>query len=387
MTAKNPSSNSTSGVSRGRHRVGLLGGGQLARMLALAAPPINMDVHILSAQAQDPAAQVSPHWRQGDPNQEKDLKSFVTGLDALSFESEFFDMSAVRKAVAENPGVFVYPRPELMAQIQDRRSQKALLDQYKIPTSSWQPISSFADLTKAENILDFPFVLKKAQGGYDGYGTFHIGDPDEFDALKKISPFPAIVEKSIHFKRELAVIMFRSRDGEVLVYPLVESRQKDSRCDLVLGPLKHAGLDALLKKFRRLLSDTDYVGALGIEMFDTGRELLVNELAPRVHNTGHYSQNALNWDQFQLHLLCGRHGALPKIELHGKAFVMANLISQDATPLDPAGAWTGSLHWYGKTESRPGRKMGHVNYCGANAKELLRCAQRERAQFLKRSSS
>lgn len=366
-------------------RVGLLGGGQLARMLALAGAPLGFQVSVLSPKADDPAAQVTSHWQSGDPQSSTDLSKFMAGLDALSFESEFFNMELVQQALDQHPQVYVYPRPDLMARIQDRRQQKALMAEFKLPTSEWISVDRFEDLSVASQKLGFPFVLKQAQGGYDGYGTFYLKNAAEFENLKNKSVFPAIAEKVVNFKRELAIMAFRSRSGDTVIYPLVESRQTDSRCDWVLGPMKHKSLSLLLQKIKKALTRLDYVGALGIELFDTGKELVVNELAPRVHNTGHFSQNAMNYDQFQLHLLCARNAALPKIEMRTKAFVMANLLGQDDQALNLSAKLTGALHWYGKSESRLGRKMGHINYWGQDLQTLLRTARRERSGFFKKT--
>lgn len=366
-------------------RVGILGGGQLARMMALAGAPQGLRVAVLSGQTDDPAAQVTADWKKGDPGRVEDLREFCAGLDALTFESEFFDMEAVAQVLASEPRLFVYPRPDLMAEVQDRRTQKALLDRYKIPTAHWVRVDSLADLRQAAENLGFPFVLKKAQGGYDGYGTFYVKNADDLSRLRETAPFPAIAEKAIKFKRELALMFFRNRAGDFAIYPLVESRQRDSRCDFVLGPVKHPGIAALTLKFKKALKDLDYVGALGVEMFDTGKELLVNELAPRVHNTGHYSQNAMDFDQFQMHLLCARGGKLPRPRPLTKAFVMANILGMDDKLPDLNAPLTGRLHWYGKSQSRPGRKLGHVNYVGASLEALFKIARRERAGLFRRS--
>ncbi|MBX3019574.1 MAG: ATP-grasp domain-containing protein [Bdellovibrionaceae bacterium] len=365
-------------------RIGLLGGGQLARMLALAAAPQGMSAAVMSGKADDPAAQVTNAWKKGDPANENDLREFCADLDALTFESEFYDMNVVAKIARETPRLFVYPRPEVMAEIQDRRTQKALLDRFKIPTSPWVRVDSPTELATAAATLGYPFVLKKAQGGYDGYGTFYVRQPEDLARVRDVAPFPAIAEKAVKFSRELAFMIFRNRAGDVAVYPLVESRQRDSRCDFVLGPLKHRGLEAMVKRFRKALKDIDYVGALGVEMFDTGRELWVNELAPRVHNTGHYSQNALSFDQFQMHLLCARGGKLPQPVPLTKAFVMANILGEGETPPRLNAPLTGRLHWYGKAESRPGRKMGHINYAGASLETLYKTARRERAGLFRK---
>lgn len=360
--------------------LGILGGGQLARMLALAAAPLGIVPRVLSESSSDPAAQVAPAWQQGNPRHAPDLEKLMGDCQALTFESEFFDMAVIKKVASTLPSLRIFPHPEIMARIQDRRTQKAFLDEFKVPTAKWVALEKAEDLEHAVAQLKFPFVVKKATGGYDGYGTFYIRNATD---LRKFQwPGPCIAEKAIRFQRELAVMIFRSRAGQIRLYPLVETRQKDSRCDLVLGPLRHRSLAPLLKRLQKALDQTDYVGALGVEMFDTGRELLVNELAPRVHNSGHYSQNALNFDQFSLHLLCGLRDRLPEIKAHGKAFAMANLLGEENYDFDLGVKLESALHWYGKAESRPGRKMGHLNASGRDTKTLLRLLQRERQSML-----
>lgn len=360
--------------------LGILGGGQLARMLALAAAPLGITPRVLSESSSDPAAQVAPAWQQGNPRNEADLQKIMGDCQALTFESEFFDMAVIKKVAEALPSLHIFPHPDIMARIQDRRTQKAFLDEFKVPTAAWVPLETSEDLELAVDQLKFPFVVKKATGGYDGYGTFYIRNATD---LKNFQwPGPCIAEKAIGFKRELAVMLFRSRAGQIRIYPLVETRQKDSRCDLVLGPLKHRSLTPLLKRLQSGLNKTNYVGALGVEMFDTGRELLVNELAPRVHNSGHYSQNALNFDQFTLHVLCGLQDRLPEIKAHGKAFAMANLLGEENFEFNLGVKLETALHWYGKGESRPGRKMGHLNASGNDTKTLLKLVQRERKSML-----
>lgn len=357
--------------------VGLLGGGQLARMLCLAADELGLEPWVLSKSPEDPAAQVTRHWIQGDPNRPADLKKILSKVQVLTFESEFFNMENLKKA-----STAIHPRPALMQLLQDRRTQKDLLKKYKIPTARFCRIDTPNDFAKAKREFPQGGVLKKAQGGYDGYGTFMIKKPGDFDRFQS-EFFPAIIEDKIPFKRELAMMFFRNEAGEVYCYPLVESRQRNSKCDLVWGPVQHKKIHDLQKRFVRFLKGTGYVGALGVEFFDAGDKLLVNELAPRVHNSGHYSQNAFTQSQFHLHWKAILNLPLTPPIPTGDAFVMANLIGESKRGMKIPASLKGSLHWYGKSENRPGRKMGHVNYVGAAWPKLLKLAEQERKRIRK----
>ncbi|PWU18276.1 MAG: hypothetical protein C5B49_07395 [Bdellovibrio sp.] len=356
--------------------VGIWGGGQLARMLALSAHELGLEPWILSKDADDPAAQVSSKWIKdaGRSSVAKMLKQ----VSVLTFESEFHDLRGLPDAT----GVF---RPPLaaMAELQDRRTQKQWLVSSHIPTSPFVPVDRVSDLSNAQEQIPGKCVLKKAQGGYDGYGTFVMKNASAWEEHRRHWQGPYIAEAFVPFVRELALILVRSSVGEFRAFPLVESVQKNSKCDLVKGPVRHARLDVLLVKFERLMRQLDYVGALGVELFDTGQELLVNEIAPRVHNSGHYSQNYFLQSQFHYHWKALLGEPLPEPQPTGKYFVMANLVGESHRPMRLPPGLRGALHWYGKKENRPGRKMGHLNYVGDNLESLLRLAHRERKQIRK----
>lgn len=363
-------------------KCGLLGGGQLARMLAQSAFQLGCEVHALSENPSDPVAQVTGFWKQGSARQAHDLEFFAADLDLLTFESEFYDAEQMQQSLL-NSKAYLFPSTTCMAMIQNRASQKALFIEYKIPTAAYMEIKSTDDLTQAWSLLG-PHVLKTKTGGYDGYGTFVIKKQNQHQTVDAnlIDSPGLIAEKWIAFKRECAVILVRSRSGEKLALPLVQSQQKDSKCDWVSGPISHKQWPSMQKKIFRMLDAIDYVGVIGIEFFDTGSELLVNELAPRVHNSGHYSMNALNFSQFDLHWLAGMGRKLPKIILSGKHFLMTNLIGKKiSSEMVLTHPLSGCLHWYGKNLSKPGRKMGHINYIGAQPPQLLKTALKERSLF------
>jgi 5-(carboxyamino)imidazole ribonucleotide synthase len=275
--------------------------------------------------------------------------------------------------------VNVFPSLDAIGKIQDRKSQKRLLDEFKIPTSPWVIIESKADLETAREKLG-ALVLKKRRFGYDGYGTFVMKDKLDFSPLEK-SEHGFIAEKWVPFKRELAISFVRSGKGDFLALPLVESVQENSRCFSVMGPVKHKGISALTQKFKNLMNKMDYVGILAVELFETKGALSVNELAPRVHNSAHYSQDGLTTSQFVYHLSAGLDFKMPKPELTRPGFAMVNLLGSGNPNTGLSHSGPGHLHWYGKSENREGRKLGHINVLGGNPKQALQQAIRWRKDF------
>ncbi len=361
-------------------RIGILGGGQLARMLALSAHPLGLSIKVLATHAGDPAAQVVNEAMLGSLSDERVLRKFLSEVDFVTFESEFVDTSLLSNCLPAHAQVF--PSLTSIDKIQDRLSQKRLLDLLKIPTSPWLPVDSAADLAKASATFKQGFVLKQRRFGYDGNGTFVFRDPKKYDPSVLLkSKFGFIAEEFVDFKRELATSFVRSRKGEFMALPLVESVQKEARCFSVSGPVRHAKIAKLNSSFKRLLKELDYVGILAVEIFDTARGLVVNELAPRVHNSAHYSQDALTCDQFEYHLRAGLGWPLPRVELIRPGFAMVNLIGEGHKEIRLSQSATGKLHWYGKIENRPGRKLGHINVIDKSGKRALQRALKWRKDF------
>lgn len=358
--------------------LGILGGGQLARMLALAAHPLGIPVAVLTAQANDPAALVCGQTQIGSLEDEKDLKRFLTTVGTVTFESEFVNIDKMKRCLPS--GLKVFPALDVIEAIQDRLTQKQLLNRYKIPTSPWLAVGNKRDLQDARKRFPKGFVLKQRRFGYDGYGTFVFknGEGDESVLLK--SPHGFIAEEFVPFERELALSLVRSRTQGFVTLPLVESVQRDSRCYSVCGPIEHPKLKALEKRLKALMDEVDYIGILAFELFETKSGLLVNELAPRVHNSAHYSQNALACSQFEYHLRAGLDLPLPNVELMRKGFAMVNLLGEGGR-VELSRRPEGYLHWYGKNENRPGRKLGHINVLGSNPRSALKKAELWRKDF------
>lgn len=364
-------------------KVGLLGGGQLARMLALKAHEMGLEVHVLSEKPTDPAAQVVRHWTQGSPHEARDLREFFTKVDLVTFESEFYSGELLAQ-ISEETKTPVYPDPHVMRRLQDRLTQKESLLENHVPTAPFIAIHNVEDLHQAAVLFKNKFVLKKRQGGYDGNGTFMVKRKEDLAKILKEVPAEGgefIAEAYVPFKRELAVIMARNLQGEMIHFPLVQTHQTDHRCDWVIGPVKHPRFNKRVLELALFLNEMKYVGVIGFELFDTGRDLLVNEIAPRVHNSGHYSLDALSVDQFTLHWRAILGFDFFEVKTLRPAFVMTNLIGADtAEPQFPM-SLEGHLHWYAKTENRPGRKMGHINYTGGKSATLLKQALSERKKI------
>lgn len=351
-------------------------------MLALSAHPLGFETHIFAAQNTDPAAQVTNRVHLGSIEDRQDVRKFMSKLDVVTFESEFVDTEKLKRSMPAE--LYVFPHLAVIAKIQDRLPQKRLLDQSQILTSPWLEVSSLEELKAAASRFKKGYVLKQRRFGYDGYGTFKFqagtkaGMVDAKVLNKSTHGF--IAEEFIDFKRELALSFVRSREGEFISLPLVESVQVDSRCFSVCGPITHPGLQDLTKRFKKLMEDLDYVGILAVELFDTGRELIVNELAPRVHNSAHYSQDALSCSQFEYHLRAGLGLKLPKVELLKPGFAMVNLLGEGGQ-VGLSFKSAGHLHWYGKQENRKGRKLGHLNTLDQTPKKALNKALSWRKDF------
>ena len=381
--------------------IGILGAGQLARMLAMEAHHLGYPIHVLSESSKDPAAQVLCHWHHGSAKNKTHLKRFLQKIKILTFENEFIDVDTLSSAKKSLPSSLkIFPSLSNMKKLQWRFSQKICLEKHGIPSAPFMPVRNGGDLKRAGKLLGFPFVLKKGFGGYDGYGTFMINKKEDSELLNlleqtfqdfeknpnlKKSQAPFIAEKKISFKRELALVMVRDRFSGILTLPLVQTKQTQSRCDWVCGPIYHPKLKPLLGSLRAFLHDLHYVGAIAFELFEEKERghLLVNEVAPRVHNSGHYSLNSLSESQFNLHIKAVAGEPIPlKINQTDRAFAMVNLLGQSLRNPQWKSIESGALYWYGKDVNRPGRKMGHIHCAGESPQKALQKALKARKNFL-----
>lgn len=373
--------------------IGLLGGGQLARMMALKARQMGLKTIVLCEHKSEPAALVASEVILGSLKSEKDLKKLLSQADIVTFESELIPAGFLKKCLTAlnktyrrpNSQNLIVPSLDCLGGLQDRLRQKEWLCDYDIPTLDHVKINSKEDILLAFRAFDQKIVFKRRIGGYDGYGTFiikNLTELNQFRAQFKGEESQFIIEPFRTFKSEKSLIFARNREGQICELPMITSVQENNQCDYVLGPSTHPKQKKIADKIKYFLNDIDYVGVIAFELFDFGSELVVNEIAPRVHNTGHFSQEALNVDQFELHLRCLLGLKLPKIVMKQPAFVMVNLLGKSLRHPTIKNFPSGALHWYEKLENRPRRKMGHINYIGKNKKQLLELALKERKGIL-----
>lgn len=346
--------------------IGILGGGQLGRMLSQAASRLGFDVVILDPQENSPAGRVSRGQIVAAYDDPDALTVLGRVCDVVTFEFENVPAASADR-LAEN-GALVAPGPTALAVAQDRVDEKTFLNAVGATTVDFAAVGSLDDLTAALDRLGVPALLKTRREGYDGKGQIWIRDTAEASsALEAIHGRPAILEARAAFTRELSIIAARSQSGQVAVYPLGENIHSGGVLKTTLAP---AAVDAATQTRARdiaeaILDGLDYVGVIGIELFDLGDgRLLVNEIAPRVHNTGHWTQDGCGCDQFEQHIRAIAGWPLGSTQAHAR-IEMTNLLGDeiDRWP-DLAAEPTARLHLYGKTDARPGRKMAHVNRVG-----------------------
>ena len=344
--------------------IGIVGGGQLGRMSALAAARLGYRCRIFSPEPDSPATQVSASATVADYEDRGALAAFAEAVDVITFEFENVSAEGLELLAARRP---VRPSPAILRTSQDRIAEKTFVRTAGAPTAPWLPVESFGDLERACAALGYPAVLKTTRLGYDGHGQAVLRDRDDLaPAFDRLEPHPLILEGFVDFAAELSVIVARGLDGATASFDPVLNRHRDHILDLTLAPAPVT--DAISAEATRLAlcvaNALDLVGLLAVEMFLTadGR-VLVNEVAPRPHNSGHWTIDACPASQFEMHVRAVAGLPLPRASRHSDA-VMKNLVGPEEAALWPVALATPGLipHLYGKQSARPGRKMGHVTH-------------------------
>ncbi len=337
-------------------RVGVIGGGQLGRMLALAGYPLDIRVTTLDPGEDTPASQVAPAIRAAYDDSGA-LMTLATGSDVLTFEFENVPVQAARTAARYAP---VFPPPAALEASQDRAAEKALFERVGMDVPPYALVSSLTELGAGLERIGAPAVLKTRRLGYDGKGQTVIRDPDlAAAAWQRVGEVPSILEAFVPFDAEVSLVGARGKDGDTSFYPLIENEHRDG----ILRISRPAeGVPALQDRAetyaRALMQELDYVGVLAIEFFRTGEDLLGNEFAPRVHNTGHWTIEGAETSQFEQHLRAVTGLALGSSAVVGYS-AMANLVGRVPSVAAVAAIPGAHLHLYGKAP-RPGRKLGHI---------------------------
>ncbi len=342
--------------------IGLVGGGQLGRMSALAAARLGYRCHILTREVDSPAAQVAHAVTISDYADPVSLRAFAAAVDVISFEFENVSAEGLDLLASLTP---VRPSPAILRISQDRIAEKTFLNGAGATTAPWAVVETLDDLQAAVARLGLPAVLKTTRLGYDGKGQAMLRGPDDLaPAFERLSPKPLVLEGFIDFAQEISVVIGRGADGTMSAFDTVENRHRDHILDVTLAPARiSTAIDQIAQAVaRRVAEALDLVGLLAVEMFvDSQGRVLVNEIAPRPHNSGHWTIDACPMSQFELHIRAIAGLPLPPAERHSDA-VMKNLVGPEETGLWPEILATPRLipHLYGKEEARPGRKMGHV---------------------------
>jgi 5-(carboxyamino)imidazole ribonucleotide synthase len=346
--------------------IGILGGGQLGRMIAGAAARLGYRSHVFTQDSSSPAALVTPFATVAEFQDEAALRRFAGAVDVITFEFE--NVPAETGGFLARQGKPVHPDPRILAITQDRLSEKDFLRSIGVATTRYAPVTDSASLVRARSEMaeegSTRAILKTTRLGYDGKGQIAIGpDTDPAEAWRRLGAQAAILESFVDFAGEISVILARNEAGDLAVFPPVENRHVGGILDTTIAPAKLApGIAGQAEAVaRRIAEKLDLVGLLAAEMFLTrGGELLVNELAPRPHNSGHWTIDACHTSQFEQHVraICGL--PLGETAYHSEA-IMKNLIGDEVDSwLEHLADPVAKLHLYGKTEARPGRKMGHV---------------------------
>lgn len=353
--------------------VGIIGGGQLARMLALAGLPMGLQFRVHDPAADACAGQIVP-LSQGRFDDTVALAAFAEGLDAVTFDFENVPATSVAALAAKVP---VYPDAYALATAQDRLREKTRFNELGIPTAAFVDVADRADLDTAIAELGTPAILKTRRFGYDGKGQFRLRSVADADAAwaalgDQVEASGLILEAFVPFSRELSVIAVRAQDGSFATWPVVENWHVDGVLSASLAPARVTDVlqQQAVDYAQRLATTLDYVGVFALELFDCGDALLANEMAPRVHNSGHWTIEGAEISQFENHLRAVLGWPLGETQARGVS-CMLNFLGQlpDATALMqvPGAHW----HDYGKS-ARPGRKTGHATISSDAAGSLAR---------------
>jgi len=342
--------------------IGIVGGGQLGRMAALAAARLGYRCHVLTPEPDSPAGLVSAGVTLGDYEDPDALRRFAAAVDVITFEFENVSAEGLDLLASLRP---VHPSPAVLRTSQDRVMEKTFLNDCGVATAPWRAVGSRAELTAAVAELGLPSILKTTRLGYDGHGQTRLTEPADLDtAWGRLAPRPLILEGLVDFACEASVVVARGADGAMAAFDTVENSHRDHILDLTYAPARipeRTAADAQ-ELARKVAERLGVVGLLAVEFFiDAGGAVLANEIAPRPHNSGHWTIDACPASQFELHIRAIAGLPLPDARRHSDA-VMKNLVGPAEAALWPAILATPGLipHHYGKTDARVGRKLGHV---------------------------
>ena len=342
--------------------IGIIGGGQLGRMLSMAAAQLGYRCHIYAPEVSGPAADVSAKWVQGDYGDAGSLLAFANDVSVVTFEFENIEPASLKPLIAAKP---LYPPLKALEIGQDRIAEKCFATEQGGRTAAWAPVSNRGELDVAIAKIGTPSILKTVRFGYDGKGQARLKSPSDADsAWETIGGNPAILEAMVSFDHEFSLIVARDQNGSVLFWDAPENVHKDGILATSVVPasdIVRQQVPAARALARKIAERLDYVGVFAIEFFASPDGPIFNEMAPRVHNSGHWTIEGAATSQFENHIRAVVGLPLGATGLRGSEIEMLNLIGHDADNWLALASDPGAhLHLYGKHEARPGRKMGHI---------------------------
>jgi 5-(carboxyamino)imidazole ribonucleotide synthase len=347
-------------------KIGILGAGQLAQMLALAGLPLGLRFVFLDPDAQAPAGLVGS-LITASYDSAAALDQLAEQVELITYDFENVPVTSANHLAQRVP---VHPIPEALAAGQDRLAEKRLFHQLGIPTAPFAAIHSAAELTRALAEIGLPAILKTRRFGYDGKGQFRLREPADVDlAWAHLRGRPLLLEGWVEFEREVSLLAARSAAGETAFYPLVHNVHHEGILHVSRAPYEDAVLQAQAEDYgQRLLDALDYRGVLAVEFFVHQGQLIANELAPRVHNSGHWTLEGASTSQFENHLRGILGLPLGSTAVNGFS-AMVNCIGQEPALADVAAIPLAHMHSYGK-QARAGRKLGHVTVVAPTSEQL-----------------
>lgn len=367
-------------------RIGIVGGGQLGRMITMSAKKLGLYVVVTDPNPESPAGQVADLQILADYKDGKAIRKLAKMVDVVTFEIELANSSVLLDILKK--GKQVHPNPDTLSIIRDKYLQKVFLKNNHIPTAEFDEVTDLKNIEEIGEKFSYPFLLKARTDAYDGRGNYLVKNKSDIKkGIEKLRGRKLYVEEFAPFVKEIAVMVARTPQGKMKTYPVVETIHKNNICDTVIVP---AGIskkaeeraNTLAKKVMNCLGGA---GVFGIEMFLLKNDsILINEIAPRVHNSGHYTVEACVTSQFEQHIRAITGLPLGDTSLLSKFSVMKNILGAkdgDGMPdgLEKALKIPGvSVHIYGKKDSRPGRKMGHVTVIGDSLPECIKKVERAR---------
>lgn len=342
--------------------IGIIGGGQLGRMLSIAAAQLGYRCHIYAPEESGPAADVSAKWVQGDYGDAQKLLQFAHDVDVVTFEFENAEPAPLKPLAQAKP---LHPPLQALEIGQDRIAEKRFATELGGRTAAWAPVNSRAELDTAIDTVGLPAILKTVRFGYDGKGQARLKLASDADAAwDMIGRNPAILEAMVRFDHEFSLIVARDQNGSVSFWDAPHNIHRDgilATSTLPAPDIVRQQVPAARALARKIAEQLDYIGVFAIEFFASADGPMFNEMAPRVHNSGHWTIEGAVTSQFENHIRAVVGLPLGSTGLRGSTIEMLNLIGHDADNwLSLASDPGAHLHLYGKHEARPGRKMGHV---------------------------